>query len=57
MICEAINKNVDSEYEVTPDIIGTRVLETFIHESFEDSTNRLLKKILPEVRIKRSRKI
>lgn len=57
MLCEAINKNVDADYEVTPDMIATRVLETFIQESFEDSTNRLVKKILPEARIKRRRKI
>ncbi|WP_141505080.1 hypothetical protein [Paenibacillus luteus] len=50
MICEAINENVDADHEVTPEIIGTRVLETFIRESFQDSTNRIVKKVIPEAR-------
>lgn len=55
MICEAINENVDAEYEITPEMIGTRVLETFIRESFEDSTNRIVKRVIPEVRKPKSR--
>lgn len=50
MICEAINEKVDVEYEVTPDMIATRVLEKFIEQSFEDSTNKLVNQIIPDVR-------
>jgi hypothetical protein len=50
MICEAINEKVDIEYEVTPDMIATRVLEKFIEQSFEDSTNKLVNQIIPDVR-------
>lgn len=55
MICEAINENVDVEYQVTPEMIGTRVLETFIHDAFQDSTNRIVKRVIPEVRKPRNR--
>jgi hypothetical protein len=50
MICEAINEKVDVEYEVTPDMIASRVLEKFIEQSFEDSTNKLVNQIIPDVR-------
>jgi hypothetical protein len=50
MICEAINEKVDIEYEVTPDMIASRVLEKFIEQSFEDSTNKLVNQIIPDVR-------
>jgi hypothetical protein len=53
MISEAINENVDVEYEVTPDLIAAKVLETFIQESFEDSTNRIVKRVIPEARIRK----
>lgn len=50
MICEAVNENVPSDYELTPDLICTRVLETFIQESFEDSTDKIMKQIMPNAR-------
>lgn len=53
MICEAVNQNVNADDELTPDIIATRVLETFIREAFEDSTNRIVRQILPEARGRR----
>lgn len=54
MICETLNANVDEEYEVNPEIIGTRVLETFIHESFQDSTKRIVNKVVPEARLRKT---
>lgn len=53
MICEAINEKIDAEYEVTPDMIATKVLKTFISESFEDSTKKIVKQIIPEMRMRR----
>jgi len=50
MICEALNETVPAEHEVNPEIIGTRVMETFIRESFQDSTNRIVKHVIPEAR-------
>lgn len=55
MICEAVNEHVALDEELTPDLIATRVLETFILQSFEDSTSRIVKGIVPEVRKRRSR--
>ncbi|MBW5449350.1 hypothetical protein GE107_25315 [Cohnella sp. CFH 77786] len=54
MICEALNETVPAEHEVNPEIIGTRVLETFIRESFQDSTNRIVKQVIPEARKRRT---
>lgn len=48
VICEAINDRVDADYEVTPEMIGTLVLQKWIDQSFEESTNKLLKQIVPE---------
>lgn len=55
MICDAINKKVDIEYELTPEMITTRVMETFVEEAFSDSTNKIISSIVPELRKKRSR--
>ncbi|MDN4106659.1 hypothetical protein [Paenibacillus polymyxa] len=53
MICDAINKRVNTEYEITPEMITSRVMETFIEEAFSDSTNRIAECIVPELKRKR----
>lgn len=50
MICDSLNEKLSTEHEITPDMIATRVVETFIQDSFEDSTNRIVKKVLPDSR-------
>lgn len=57
MLCEAINESIHViEYEVTVDLIVTRVIETFIQDHFEDSTTRIVKRILPDIS-KRGRRV
>lgn len=55
LICDAINERVDVEYELTPDMITSRVMETFVEEAFSDSTNRIVDAIVPELKKKRRR--
>ncbi|WP_101809525.1 hypothetical protein [Paenibacillus pasadenensis] len=55
LICDSINDHTDVEYEVTPDMIAERVLQTFISEAYEDGTSRLIRRLLPEVSRQRKR--
>lgn len=55
MICDAINEKIDVEYEITPEMLSSRVMQTFIDEAFSDSTSRIVDAIVPELRIQRSR--
>ncbi|MFX3643554.1 MAG: hypothetical protein ACE3L7_33685 [Candidatus Pristimantibacillus sp.] len=54
MICDAINEKIDVEYEITPEMLSSRVMQTFIEEAFSDSTSRIVDAIVPELRTKRS---
>ncbi|GAA0853900.1 hypothetical protein ABER99_20075 [Paenibacillus glucanolyticus] len=55
MICDAINERIDVDYELTPEVITSRVMETFCEEAFSDSTNRIVAAIVPELKKKRRR--
>ncbi|WP_145950123.1 hypothetical protein [Paenibacillus sp. Y412MC10] len=55
LICDAINSRLDEEYELTPEMITSRVMETFVEEAFADSTNRIVDSILPEMKKKKRR--
>lgn len=54
MICDAINEKIDVEYEITPEMLSSRVMQTFIEEAFSDSTSRIVDAIVPELKTKRS---
>jgi hypothetical protein len=56
MICDDVNKRISNpEQHITPDIIATEVLCTFIDDSYADSTKRIVNLIMPELRYIRRR--
>lgn len=49
LICEALKKSLKNEYEITPEMLATRILETFIEEAYEDSTHKMAKRLLSDL--------
>jgi hypothetical protein len=49
LICEAMNKTLKPDYVITTEMLATRILETFIEDAYEDSTNKMAKRLLSEL--------
>ncbi|WCK53813.1 hypothetical protein PP175_21220 [Aneurinibacillus sp. Ricciae_BoGa-3] len=49
LICESMNKSLNNEYDITPEMLATRILETFIEDAYEDSTNKMAKRLLSDL--------
>lgn len=55
MVSDDLNKADEMPYRMTPEILATKVVRTFIREAYRDSTKRITQKLLPEIQQERNR--
>jgi transcriptional regulatory protein LevR len=49
MLADDLNEHLDTDVEITPEIIASRVLEVFIDQAYEDSVKKIAKRLIPEL--------
>lgn len=56
MLAEDLTNHPDTKYEIDVDYLATRVVKTFIQEAYGDSTDKLVKRVIPDIRRNQNRR-
>jgi hypothetical protein len=57
MICDDLNENVEMDFEITPEFIASKILKTFIDQSYNDATQKMTRCLMPEFQSEQTRRL